>query len=65
MNRLLIVDDETTLRRTTRRLLERKGYEVMEAGDAEEAIAVLDAATISIAIGDCAISSIHALSFLS
>ncbi|MES2305134.1 MAG: PAS domain S-box protein [Gemmatimonadota bacterium] len=44
--RVLIVDDEATLRRTTRRLLERKGYQVVEAGNADEAIAVLDAAPV-------------------
>ncbi|MEO7354750.1 MAG: PAS domain S-box protein [Gemmatimonadales bacterium] len=44
--RVLIVDDEATLRRTTRRLLERKGYQVVEAGNADEAMAVLIAAPL-------------------
>ncbi len=42
--RVLVVDDETTLRRTTRRLLERKGYEVLEAANADEALAALETA---------------------
>jgi len=42
--RVLVVDDETTLRRITRRLLERKGYVVVEAANADEALTALEAA---------------------
>ncbi|MEP6589975.1 MAG: PAS domain S-box protein [Gemmatimonadota bacterium] len=38
---ILLVDDEPTLRRTARRLLERKGYRVTEAGNAHEAMAII------------------------
>lgn len=35
---ILLVDDEEAIRRSTRKLLERKGYRVMEAGDGFEAL---------------------------
>ena len=35
---VLLVDDEPAVRRTTRRLLERAGFAVLEAGDGEEAL---------------------------
>lgn len=36
----LVVDDEPVLRETTRRMLERNGYTVIDAGDGEHAIAL-------------------------
>jgi two-component system cell cycle sensor histidine kinase/response regulator CckA len=36
--RVLVVDDEPLVRRTARRLLEKAGYEVVEAGDGAEAL---------------------------
>ena len=39
--RVLVVDDEPLVRRLSRRMLEHAGYEVHEAADAPEAIAVL------------------------
>lgn len=41
--RILVVDDEPAVRAVTRRILERGGYEVIEAADAAEAIAMLNA----------------------
>jgi two-component system chemotaxis response regulator CheY len=43
LGRILVVDDEPYIRQTVRLLLTRAGYEVVEAGDGEEAIKVLDA----------------------
>lgn len=39
--RILLVDDEETVRRVTGRLLEKLGYRVRAAGDADEALALL------------------------
>ena len=41
--RVLVVEDEADLRELLGRWLETKGYEVMEAADGEEAIALLEA----------------------
>jgi diguanylate cyclase (GGDEF)-like protein len=38
--RLLIVEDSPTMRRVMRRFLERTGYEILEAGDGEQALSV-------------------------
>jgi PAS domain S-box-containing protein len=38
---VLVVEDEASLRRVTRRTLESRGYAVLEAGGAEEALAIL------------------------
>ncbi|MES9969362.1 MAG: sigma-54 dependent transcriptional regulator [Candidatus Thiodiazotropha sp.] len=37
MNQILIIEDEEVIRRAVKRLLERNGYEVTEAGSVEEA----------------------------
>jgi CheY-like chemotaxis protein len=37
---VLLVDDEAAVRKVTRRLLERAGFRVLEAGDPAEALAV-------------------------
>jgi two-component system cell cycle sensor histidine kinase/response regulator CckA len=42
--RLLLVDDEQTVRRVTARALARRGWQVLEAESAEAALALLDAA---------------------
>jgi two-component system, cell cycle sensor histidine kinase and response regulator CckA len=39
---ILLVDDEETVRRVTGRLLEKLGYRVVPAGDAVEALQLLD-----------------------
>jgi CheY-like chemotaxis protein len=38
--RILIVDDESAVRRVVRTCLERNGYEVLEAGSGEEGLAI-------------------------
>ncbi len=40
---VLLVDDERTVRRVTRRLLERNGYRIVEAANGEEALAAYTA----------------------
>lgn len=41
MARILIVDDEAGVRSTLRSMLERRGYEVVEAADGDECLKVL------------------------
>ena len=43
---VLIVEDEFLVRMDTRATLETDGFDVLEAGDADEAIAIFRAATI-------------------
>ena len=38
MKRILVIDDHTELRQMLRRILEREGYEVVEAGDGKEGV---------------------------
>lgn len=42
MGRVLVVDDQPSIRQVTRLLLVRNGYEVIEAEDGEQAIATLE-----------------------
>jgi DNA-binding response OmpR family regulator len=40
--RILVVDDEATIREVVRRYLERDGYEVLEAGDGDAALMAIE-----------------------
>jgi DNA-binding NtrC family response regulator len=51
-SRILVVDDEKNIRRTLRMVLEGPGYEVVEAGSAEEALSCLDAEEIDLIVLD-------------
>ena len=42
MPRILIIDDDAAVRATIRHLLERAGYEILEAGDGREGSRMLD-----------------------
>ncbi|MBI3206912.1 MAG: response regulator [Myxococcales bacterium] len=48
--RLLLVEDEPALRRSTSRALTRRGYQVVEAASAEEALACMDAEVSGVAL---------------
>jgi CheY-like chemotaxis protein len=50
--RVLVVDDEEGVRRSTRRLLERRGYTVVEADSAAHALAVLDGTAVDVMLTD-------------
>ena len=52
MSRILIVDDEVVIRQALRRLLERHGYEVTEAGSVAEAESSLELATFDLVVAD-------------
>lgn len=49
---VLIVDDEATIRRFYRRALEREGYTIVEAGNAEEALQILQSQMIAVILCD-------------
>lgn len=52
MAKILLIDDEATVRATLRDMLEEAGHEVLEAGDGDEGLAVLDANTADAVITD-------------
>jgi PAS domain S-box-containing protein len=51
-SRILLIDDDAALRMSTRRMLERAGYEVLEAGDGEAGIRLLRAELIHLVLTD-------------
>lgn len=52
MFRVLVVEDDTELRGLFRRVLEKNGYEALEAADGQEALDVLDRQYIDLIISD-------------
>lgn len=52
MARILVVDDEREVRIATRRILERSGHEILEAGTGEEGIDVLETTAVDLVITD-------------
>ncbi len=50
--RILVVEDQELLRRATRRILRRRGYEVVEAADGAEAMARAEERSIDVLITD-------------
>ena len=52
MARILVVDDELDVRVATRRILERSGHEVIEAGTGEEGIEALETTAVDLVITD-------------
>lgn len=52
MARILIIDDEDQTRRMLRQVLERAGYEVIEARDGEEGVRYFHAFAIDLVITD-------------
>ncbi len=52
LGRILVVDDNVMVRESYTELLRHRGYDVMQAGDGEEALKVIGASTIDLAIID-------------
>ena len=52
MNRILIVDDEETIRLALRKFLRSRGYEVEIAGSGDQALQILDKQTFSLMLCD-------------
>ena len=52
LGRILVVDDNIIVRETYTELLRHRGYEVVEDGDGEQALDVLRAGSVDLAIVD-------------
>lgn len=52
MARIILIDDEDAVRRTTRRVLERAGHEVLEAGDGAAGLQLLAQGGVDLIITD-------------
>jgi len=64
MPEILVVDDELSMREFLKILLEKEGYRVSAASDAEEAINLLQAEQFELVISDVRMSGIGGLSLL-
>jgi DNA-binding response OmpR family regulator len=62
---VLLVEDETPLRRAMKDVLEREGFTVLEAGDGAEALTAIDRATPNIAVLDINLPVLDGFSVLS
>lgn len=62
--RLLIVDDETTLCESLRRVFERDGYEVATAGDAENGLTLFERGTYDLILSDILLPGMSGIEFL-
>lgn len=62
--RLLIVDDETTLCDSLRRVFERDGYEVATAGDAETGLGLFGEGTFDLILSDILLPGMSGIEFL-
>jgi DNA-binding NtrC family response regulator len=63
--RFLIVEDETTLRDSLRRVFAREGYDVEAAGSAEEALAMIEASAFDVILTDIILPGIDGIELLS
>lgn len=59
---VLVVDDEATIREVLRRYLEREGFQVREAADGEQALAVLEEGPPDLVVLDLMLPGIDGLS---
>jgi two-component system, cell cycle response regulator CpdR len=64
MTRILIVEDDQTLRVGVARTLRERGHEVVEAGDGEEGLACLQGDTFALVICDVAMPGLDGISML-
>lgn len=63
--RILIVDDEPTIREVGKMLLESQGYEVITAGDGFEALLALKRSLPDVIISDLSMPNMNGFEFLS
>jgi len=63
-HRILVVDDEPTIRHVLEQMLQRKGCEVRQAGSAEEALPLLDGWEPDVAMFDVAMPGMNGLELL-
>ncbi len=62
--KILVVDDEENVRHALGRALRREGYQLLFAGDASEALAVMKDATVDLVISDHLMPNMTGLEFL-
>src|SRR5205814_10374916 len=63
-DRVLVVDDEQSLRKVLAATLQREGYEVQVASDGEEALLALDRDGADVVVTDLAMPKMDGLSLL-
>ena len=56
---ILVVDDSASLRQVVKMALTGAGYNVLEAGDGQAALALLDGRSINMVVCDVNLSLIH------
>lgn len=61
---ILLIDDSSIIRSVFRSALERDGFAVLEAGDGQEALAILDGRAISAVVCDICMPNMGGLDFL-
>jgi two-component system chemotaxis response regulator CheY len=61
---VLVIDDSASVRQLTRMMLERAGYQVLEACDGEDAYEMLDGRPLGLILCDLAMPRMDGLSFL-
>jgi DNA-binding NtrC family response regulator len=62
--RILVVDDETTIRHVLKRVLQKRGCELREAGSGEEALPIVDTWRPDIALLDISMPGMSGLQLL-
>lgn len=63
MSRILVIDDEASLRQMIRRALETEGHEVVEAGDGATALRVIAETPIDLVITDVYMPNMDGIEF--
>lgn len=61
MKKILLVEDDPTMRRALRLLLEQQGYSIAEAADGEEALAILAGARFDLVVTDLFLREVSGL----
>ncbi len=62
---IMVVDDSATLRQVVSIALKGAGYDVLEAGDGRQALALLDGRKISLIISDVNMPNMDGITFVS
>ena len=62
--KLLVVDDEELYRRALERILTRAGHEVLQAGDATEALAIISSTNLDLVLCDLKMPGINGLELI-
>jgi two-component system chemotaxis response regulator CheY len=61
---IMVVDDSSSLRQVVRMSLEGAGYQVLEAGDGQAALALLDGRQINMVVCDVNMPKLDGISFV-